>query len=129
MKFLKKRRLIKIIILIIFIIVLIIVSGFIKRYDVVITDFIDKEGEMELDIALTSPVGCARSVKAKNENNRKYLTFYNNFSFPNGGSTCYNKFNIKVEDECDEIYLYDSNDHYYLVLRKDLDTNTWNLLK
>ena len=101
-----------------------------KISGIIITDYTvtDDGSQMNLKVNIMSSMGFIRTIKTKNEGNKKFITFYSTYGF-NSSLGAKSEFQIKLDPNCDEIYFYSGRDEYKLKLQKDKITNKWNMVK
>lgn len=99
-----------------------------KRTNVILHSFsISKDGtNITLHIEIAGSVGYTRKLKVKQSGNSKYVTFYSTYgiNMPIGAK---DTFKIELNPSCEEIYFYEGNGEYRLVLQKDKNTNEWRI--
>lgn len=97
-----------------------------KMNNVYLKNFIVSQDnkKIALDVYTTDSYGYISNKKVKNENEKKYITFYSN-SILNTSLRAKNQFIINLDDETNEIYFYNNKD-YKLVLKKDEKTKEWS---
>ena len=127
-----KKYLTKVILIIAIIVVAIasflIGTGFIKRTDVVLYDYIVAEDESEiiLDVQASSSMGHIRGFKDNGGGIKPhYLTFYSTFGGLNSSFGAKNSFILELDDDDTEIYFSRPNGGYELVLIKNVDNGKW----
>ena len=127
-----KKYLTKVILIIAIIVVAIasflIGTGFIKRTDVVLYDYIVAEDESEiiLDVQVSSSMGHIRGFKDNGGGIKPhYLTFYSTFGGLNSSFGAKNSFILELDDDDTEIYFSRPNGGYELVLIKNVDNGKW----
>ena len=127
-----KKYLTKVILIIAIIVVAIasflIGTGFIKRTDVVLYDYIVAEDESEifLDVQVSSSMGHTRGFKDNGGGIKPhYLTFYSTFGGLNSSFGAKNSFILELDDDDTEIYFSRPNGGYELVLIKNVDNGKW----
>ena len=127
-----KKYLTKVILIIAIIVVAIasflIGTGFIKRTDVVLYDYIVAEDESEiiLDVQVSSSMGHIRGFKDNGGGIKPhYLTFYSTFGGLNSSLGAKNSFILEMDDDDTEIYFSRPNGGYELVLIKNVDNGKW----
>lgn len=127
----KKKTIIVILIIVFVLVGIFILEGFQKRTDVILTNYsLSEDGtKMKLNIAISSSVGYARSLRIKQGGDNKYITFYSTFGFINSKLGAKNEFEIELNPSCTEIYFYKGNGGYKLVLEKNQETNEWKIVK
>lgn len=105
-------------------IVLIIANGS-KRLEVYLNDFAvtDNMKTIELDVDEANRFGHIRTLKAKQEEDSLYITFYS--TYVDNALNANKMFSINVESDCDKIYFYRrGKEKWELVLQKD-NTGAW----
>ena len=127
-----KKYLTKVILIIAIIVVAVasflIGTGFIKRTDVVLYDYIVAEDESEiiLDVQVSSSMGHIRGFKDNGGGIKPhYLTFYSTFGGLNSSLGAKNSFILEMDDDDTEIYFSRPNGGYELVLIKNVDNGKW----
>lgn len=101
-----------------------------KITSAMITDYsISEAGDvMTLKVGVASSMGYIRTLKASEDGNKKFITFYSTYGL-NSSIGSKDEFQIKLNPSCDEIYLYSGNDEYKLRLQKNSETNEWERVK
>ena len=101
-----------------------------KRTDVMLNDFsISEDGKvMTLKVCVVSSMGYIRTMKASEEGNIKYITFYSTYGL-NSSIGANNEFPVELQPSCDEIYFFSKNGEYKLELQKNSETNEWERAK
>jgi len=97
-----------------------------KIAGVIISDYsLSDEGDiMALKVGAASSMGYIRTLKASENGNKKFITFYSTYGL-NSNIGAKNEFQIKLHPSCDEIYFYSGNGEYKLKLQKNSETNEW----
>lgn len=83
---------------------------------------------MTLKVGVASSMGYIRTLKESLEENKKYITFYSTYGL-NSNIGAKSDFQIDLNPSCNEIYFYRGNDGYVLILRKNKETNDWELVR
>lgn len=96
-----------------------------KRGDVFISDYTvsDDGSKLNIKVTVASSMGYVRTMKVREKDNQKYITFYSTFGL-NSKIGAKNEFLIDIE-ECSEIYIYRGNNEYKLALKKNSESNIW----
>ena len=103
-------------------------TGFIKRTDVVLFDYIVTEdgSAISLDVQVSSSMGHTRGFENKGGGIKPhYLTFYSTFGGLNSTFRKVNTFVLEIDDDDTEIYFNRPNGGYELVLIKNVDNGKW----
>jgi hypothetical protein len=97
-----------------------------KKSDIFLEDYtISKDGSvMTINVGVASSMGYVRTVKEKQDGNKKYITFYSTYGI-NSNLGAHDEFQIDLKPTINEIYFYRGNDGYTLVLQKNKETNEW----
>jgi len=100
-----------------------------KITSVMISDYsISEDGNvMTLKVGLASSMGYIRTLKAIEDGNKKYITFYSTFGL-NSNIGAENEFEVELHPSCDEIYFLSGKGEYKLKLQKNSETNEWEEL-
>ena len=113
------------------ILVNLLIGGFIlvtggARTDVVLGGYdLSIDGKtMTLKVGVSSSAGYIRKMKRTSGSMNYYLTFYSTFGI-NSKLGAKDTFEIEIDENVDEIYLYTGNKGYKLVLIKDSVTQEW----
>ena len=124
-----KRKVIFITAMIVILIATFLIStGFIKRTDVVLFDYIVAEdgSAIGLDVQVSSSMGHIRGFKDNGGGIKPhYLTFYSTFGGLNSSLGAKNSFILEMDDDDTEIYFSRPNGGYELVLIKNVDNGKW----
>lgn len=101
-----------------------------KKGDVFVNDYsVSEDGNiMTIKVGVASSMGYVRTVKEKQEDHKKYLTFYSTFGL-NSTMGANNEFEIKLSPSITEIYFYRGDSGYELILQKEEGTNEWSYVK
>jgi uncharacterized membrane protein len=83
---------------------------------------------MTLKVGVASSMGCVRTVKVKQDDNKKYLTFYSTYGF-NSTIGAKSEFKIDLDPTINEIYFYSGDTGYDLKLQKNAETAEWVLVR
>ena len=96
------------------------------RTDVFLSDFIVSNNNeiITLKVGVSSSIGYIRKMKNKNGGDNHYLTFYSTFGI-NSKMNAKDTFELEVNKNATEIYLYIGNGGYKKVLQKDKTTGEW----
>lgn len=121
-------------------ITIILIFSFNKKNDVILLNYsIEDEEEMTLVVALADTFGDVRSLTEKNNGKDKYITFYS--TYPLLSRFGKSEFEIELNQECENIYFNRGNrnfgsehkiykgEKYSLALRKNKETNEWEIIK
>ena len=103
-------------------------TGFIKRTDVVLFDYIVAEdgSAISLDVQVSSSMGHTRGFTNKGGGIKPhYLTFYSTFGGLNSTFGKVNTFVLEIDNDDTEIYFNRPNGGYELVLIKNVDNGKW----
>ena len=100
-----------------------------KITDVMLTDYsVSEDGKvMTIKVGVASSMGYTRTMKAREEGNKKHVTFYSTFGL-NSKIGAKNEFKVELLPSCDEIYFYSGNGEYKLKLQKNV-TKEWERAK
>ena len=122
----KKTLLIILIIIVLVVITLFIYSGFRKRNDAVISNYLvsDDGKTMKLSVEVASSIGYVRDIDVVSSGNSMYISFYSTFGL-NSSIGAKSEFQIDLDEMCTDIYLLGGNSEYRLVLTKDKSTEMW----
>lgn len=122
----KRVRNIVIIISLILLIITLFLSSSGKIAGVMILDYktSDNDRLMTVKVGLISSIGYIRTMREKDDENKKIITFYSTYGF-NSHFGAKNEFQFELKPECDEIYFYSGKNEFTLKLRKDKETNEW----
>lgn len=102
-------------------------SGFSKRTDVHLGDFLVSEDGSSLRIQAgpSGSMGYIRGISVQRKGSGLYCSFYSAFGGLNSKLGAKNSFDIPLEDSCTEVYFHRGGDQFDLVLQKDPATGTW----
>lgn len=103
-------------------------TGFQKRTDVVLTDYVISENgtTMKLEVQVSSSMGYVRGYKNNGGGVKPhYLTFYSTFGGINSSFGVVNSVMLKIAPDDTEIYFKRAGDGYELVLVKDEKSGQW----
>ena len=97
-----------------------------KRTDIMLTDYsLSQNGSiMTINVAVASSMGYVRTLSVKQDGDNKYITFYQTYGI-NSSIGAKDTFQIELNPLCKEIYFYEGDDQYKLVLQKNAETNEW----
>ena len=97
-----------------------------KRMDVLLTGYTVSEdgGAMTLRAGVAGSMGYIRTLKAREDGDKIYLTFYSTFGL-NSTIGAKNEFKIKLGPSSDRIYVYGATGEYKPILQKNSATNGW----
>lgn len=117
-------------------ILLFIVIGFLflstggKRTDIMLMDYSISEDSktLTMNIAVASSMGYVRTLKVRQDGDKKYITFYNTYGI-NSSIGARNRFQVELNPSCKEIYFDRGDKGYKLVLQKEEKTNEWQLAR
>ncbi len=115
---------------IIIIIVVLVLSTGGRISGIMISDYTTTEDGsiMTLKVGVASSIGYTRTMKSKDEGNKKRITFYSTFGF-NSSLGAKNEFQIELAPNINEIYFYKGNGEFKLVLQKNEETKQWDRVK
>lgn len=121
-----KKKVIIIVLLIVAIIGVLFFSTGGKRTDIMIINYtVSEDGTtMTFQAGVASSMGYIRTMREKDDGVAKYLTFYQTFGL-NSTLGANDEFQIELDSDCKEIYLYEGPDEYRMVLQKDDISNEW----
>ena len=92
-----------------------------KRTDIYLGDFsVDENNVMNITVGVSSSSGYIRKMKQTSGSMNYYFTFYSTFGI-NSKLGAKNVFEIKLDNNVDEIYFYSGNKGYKKVLEKNQD--------
>ena len=103
-------------------------TGFQKRTDVVLTDYVISENgtTMKLEVQVSSSMGYIRGYKNNGGGVKPhYLTFYSTFGGLNSSFGAVNSVMLEIAPDDTEIYFNRAGDGYELVLVKDEKSGQW----
>ena len=103
-------------------------TGFMKRADVVLSDYVVAEdgSTISLNVQVASSMGYVRGFKDNGGAVKPhYLTFYSTFGGLNSSFGTVNSLVLELGEEDTEIYFNRPNGGYELVLVKNIDTGEW----
>lgn len=97
---------------------------------IMISDYaVSEDGkEMTLKVGVASSMGYIRTLRQKEDGNKKYITFYSTFGL-NSSIGANDEFQIELSPACEQIYFYSGNGEYKLRLQKNSETNEWVRVK
>lgn len=84
--------------------------------------------QMTLKVGVASSVGYVRTFKERQQDNKKYITFYSTYGL-NSKIGADNEFTINLDQNLEEIYFYRGEEGYVLLLQKKNEANTWQLVR
>lgn len=101
-----------------------------KMAGVFLDDYsVSEDGKvMTLKVGVASSMGYVRTYKAKQDENKIYLTFYSTFGL-NSKISAKNTFQIDLNPSINEIYFYRGNTGYDLILNKNEEMTDWILVR
>jgi hypothetical protein len=125
-----KKRIVIVTILIIIVVLGLLLSTGGKMAGIFLDDYsISEDGKvMILKVGVASSMGYVRTYKAKQDENKIYLTFYSTFGL-NSKISAKNTFQINLNPSINEIYFYRGDTGYDLILKKNEETNNWILAR
>ena len=103
-------------------------TGYIKRTDVVLSDYaVSEDGSaISLAVQVSSSMGYTRGFKNGGGGVKPhYLTFYSTFGGLNSSFGAINSFILELDHDDTEIYFNRPNGGYELVLIKNADNGEW----
>lgn len=103
-------------------------TGFIKRPDVILTDYsVSEDGtKLTFDVSVATSMGYIRGFKDKGGGIKPhYLTFYSAFGGLNSSFGAKSEFELELGENDTEIYFNRTEGGYELVLQKDEETGEW----
>lgn len=119
---------------------IILIFSFNKKNDVILVNYSrGEEDKMTLVISVADTVGYVRSYSEKNDGKDKYITFYS--TYPLLSRYGKSEYEIELNPECENIYFNRGNrdfgteykkykgEKYSLVLRKNKETNEWEIIE
>jgi hypothetical protein len=83
---------------------------------------------MTLKVGVASSIGYIRTIKERQDGNKKYITFYSTYGL-NSKIGANNEFQIDLNPTINEIYFYRGDDGYVFILQKNEETNKWQLVR
>ena len=102
-----------------------VLTGFVKRTDVMLLDYAASEDAISLKVGVSSSVGYVRAAKDDGGGVKPhYLTFYSAFGGINGSLGAVDTVTVELEPDDTEIYFYRGDGGYELVLQK-AETGEW----
>lgn len=107
-------------------------TGFMKQTSVVLTDYSESEDgtEITLHVAVASSMGYIRDYKDEGGGVKPhYLKFYSTFGGLNSSFGSENSFALDIAQDDTEIYFYQGDGGYRLVLKKNDQTGVWEVPK
>lgn len=122
------------ILIVIIVVILIIFAGILstggKRADIMLNAYsISEDGSvMTVKVGVASSMGYVRTMKVKQKNDNKYITFYSTYGL-NSNFLANDEFEIELTPDCEEIYFYNGDGEYKLVLLKNKETNEWERVR
>lgn len=132
--FVNKKILIAIVLSIVLSIVLVIglflLSSSGKMAAISLNDYsLSEDGNaITLKVSVVSSIGYIRTIKEKQDGNKKYITFYSTYGL-NSRLGAHNEFLIDLKPSINEIYFYRGDDGYVLILQKNGETNEWQKVR
>jgi uncharacterized protein YxeA len=101
-----------------------------KRADIILNDYtVSEDGSiMTINVGVASSMGYVRTLKVKEDGDKKYITFYETYGI-NSSLGAENEFQIELNPPCKGIYFYRGEAGYDLVLEKNDETQEWQLKK
>lgn len=102
-------------------------SGFSKRTDVALGDFLVSEDGSSLRIQAgpSGSMGYIRAVSVQRKDSGLYCSFYCAFGGLNSKLGAKNTFDIPLDGSCTEVFFHQGGDQYTLVLQKDPLSGVW----
>lgn len=103
-------------------------TGFIKRPDVILTDYsVSEDGtKLTFNVSVATSMGYIRGFKDKGGGIKPhYLTFYSAFGGLNSSFGAKSEFELELGENDTEIYFNRTEGGYELVLQKDEETGEW----
>jgi hypothetical protein len=88
----------------------------------------DDGNAMTLRVGVASSMGYVRTLKERQEENKKYITFYSTYGL-NSKLGSNNEFQIDLNPSINEIYFYRGEEGYVLILQKNDESKKWQLVK
>lgn len=107
-------------------------TGFMNQTSVVLTDYSESEDgtEITLHVAVASSMGYIRDYKDEGGGVKPhYLKFYSTFGGLNSSFGSENSFALDIAPDDSEIYFYQGDGGYTLVLKKNEHTGVWEVPK
>jgi uncharacterized membrane protein len=125
-----KKIVISIVVSIIIVIGLLILSTGGKMGGAFLSDYkVSEDGKvMTLKVGVASSMGYIRSLKVREDDNKKYLTFYSTFGL-NSKLSAKDEFQINLDPDIDEIYFFRGEEGYVRVISKNKETKEWQRVK
>lgn len=124
----KKKVILTVAIIVVLIASFLIGTGFMKRTDVILFDYVVAEdgSAISLGVQVSSSMGYVRGFKDNGGGVKPhYLTFYSTFGGVNSSFGTVNSFVLELDKDDTEIYFNRPNGGYELVLVKNVDTGEW----
>lgn len=102
-------------------------SGFIKRTDVHLVDFLVSEDGSSLRIQAgpSGSMGYIRGISVQQKDSGLYCSFYCAFGGLNSKLGAKSSFDIPLDDSCTEVFFHRGGNQYTLVLQKDPLSGVW----
>lgn len=115
---------------IIIVIVLLLLSTGGKIAGVFLNDYsLSEDGNViTLKVGVASSMGYVRTMKERQDGNKKYITFYSTYGL-NSKCGSSNEFQIDLEPSINELYFYRGDDGFVLILQKKEETKDWQLVR
>ncbi len=125
-----KKVIITIILMIMLTVSLILFSTGGKIAGIFLNDYSVSEDEntMTLRVGVASSMGYVRTLKERQEENKKYITFYSTYGL-NSKLGSNNEFQIDLNPSINEIYFYRGEEGYVLILQKNDESKKWQLVR
>lgn len=102
-------------------------SGFTRRTDVHLGDFLVSEDGSSLRIQAgpSGSMGYIREISVQRKDSCLYCSFYCAFGGLNSKLGAKNTFDIPLDGSCTEVFFHRGGDQYTLVLQKDPLSGVW----
>jgi hypothetical protein len=115
---------------IITVIVLLLLSTGGKMAGIFLNDYsLSEDGNViTLKVGVASSMGYIRTMKERQDGNKKYITFYSTYGL-NSKLGDNNEFQIDLNPSINEIYFYRGEDGFVLILQKNDETKEWQLVR
>lgn len=128
--FVNKKIVVVTVLSIIIVIVLLLLSTGGKMAGIFLNDYSLSEDNnvITLKVGVASSMGYIRTMKERQDGNKKYITFYSTYGL-NSKRGANNEFQIDLVPSINEIYFYRGDDGFVLILQKKDETNEWQLVR
>ena len=97
-----------------------------KRTDIYLKDYYlsDDNKFMNIEVGVSSSAGYVRKIKNRIKGDKNYCIFYSTYGI-NSKMGAKDKFKINLNNDISEIYFYEGNNNYKLILVKDEFSQEW----